>query len=297
MNKTELFESMKIKKGEVPKTKFISYPQSVKVDMIDYPDKERIKKVFVNFATGSWSPNYAENLSDKEVDNEVQQLLSGNTLGQGIETAQFTFLVNGITLHDSHAIVRNRIGISYLQQSLAVRDLRHDDILVPESYTKYPELLEEYKHTAIAGKFLYSKLLDTENISINDARLSLFKTIPVWIYFSCNLMTLIALMRKRQDTQEESIGLNEMCKQIKSHVTNRFPYLEDFLKSSCELKTCFHQKKGYQANCIYKRDKLHEIEGYIDEFTLHDKTKEELSKPAYKYEPEYYEGYKKQNEK
>jgi len=57
----------------------------------------------------------------------------------------FTFLVEGLTLHDSHSLVRNRIGISYMQQSLAVRDLRHDDILVPHSYTKYPELLENYK--------------------------------------------------------------------------------------------------------------------------------------------------------
>src|SRR3990167_6263094 len=139
MNKTELFEYMKIKKGETPKTRFISYPESVKVKMIDYPDEKRIKKVFANFATGSWYPDYVENLTEEQINEEIQQLLSGNTLGQGIETAQFTFLVEGITLHDSHALVRNRIGISYLQQSQAVRDLRYDDILVPRSYTKHPQ--------------------------------------------------------------------------------------------------------------------------------------------------------------
>jgi len=292
MNKKELFEYMKLKTGEVPKTKFISYPESVKVKMIDYPDEKRIKKVFANFATGSWYPNYVENLSEEDVDKEIEQLLSGNTLGQGIETAQFTFLVEGLTLHDSHAIVRNRVGISYMQQSLAVRDLRHDDILVPHSYTKYPELLENYKKWCIVGKTLYSNLLDTNNISVNDSRLSLSKTIPVWIYFSCNLMTLISLMKKRQDTQEESIGLNEMCKQIKKLVVEKFPYLETFLKSACELGQCFHQKKGFKANCIYKRDKHHEIEGYEDEFTLHDKTKEELSSGE-EYKSETYEGYTK----
>ena len=293
MNKKELFEYMKLKTGEVPKTKFISYPESVKVKMIDYPDEKRIKKVFANFATGSWYPNYVENLSEEDVDKEIEQLLSGNTLGQGIETAQFTFLVEGLTLHDSHAIVRNRVGISYMQQSLAVRDLRHDDILVPHSYTKYPELLENYKKWCIVGKTLYSNLLDTNNISVNDSRLSLSKTIPVWIYFSCNLMTLISLMKKRQDTQEESIGLNEMCKQIKKLVVEKFTYLETFLKSSCELGQCFHQKKGFKSNCIYKRDKLHEIEGYEDEFTLHDKTKEELSSGE-EYKSETYIGNDKQ---
>ncbi len=277
MNKEDLFKYMEIKKDQVPNTTFISYPESVKVKMIDHPDQERIKKVFANFATGSWFPNYADKLSKDEIDKEITQLLSGNTLGQGIEAAQFTFLIEGLTLHDSHALVRNRIGISYMQQSLAVRDLRHDDVLVPHSYSKHPVLLERYKQWMLESKMLYSKLLDTGDISVNDARLSLSKTIPVWIYFSCNLMTLIAIMRKRQDTQEESIGLNEMCKQIRNLVVDKFDYLDSFLKSSCELGTCFHQRKGFQANCIYKRDKLHSIEGYKDEFTLHDKTKEELS--------------------
>jgi len=293
MKKKELFKYMKIKKGEVPNTQFVSYPESVKVTMIDYPDKKRIKKVFVNFATGSWFPNYSKNLSNKEINNEIKHLLSGNTLGQGIETAQFTFLIEGITLHDSHSLVRNRIGISYMQQSQAVRDLRHDDILVPHSYSKYPKLLEEYKTWILYSKHLYSKLLDTDNISVNDARLSLSKTIPVWIYFSCNLMTLISLLEKRLDTQEESIGLNEMCKQIVILVTNKFKYLKPFLQSACEKKKCFHQKKGFQANCIYTRDKQHEIKGYKDEFTLHNKTKTELSK-GLKIKTEKYIGYKKQ---
>jgi thymidylate synthase ThyX len=293
MNKKELFKYMKIKKGEIPRTRFISYPDSVKVTLLDYPDIKRIKEVFVNFSTGSWYPNYSKTIHKKDVDKEMKDLLSGKTLGQGIETAQFTFLVEGITLHDSHALVRNRIGITYMQQSQAVRDLRHDDVLVPRSYTKYPKLLRKYKTWIIDSKYLYSDLLDTGNISVNDARLSLTKTIPVWIYFSCNLMTLISLLSKRLDSQEESIGLNEMSKQIVKLVTKKFPFLKEFLKSACEKGKCFHQRRGFKANCIYKRDKLHEIKGYKDEFTLHDKTKEELSKGK-KYKIEKYIGYKKQ---
>ena len=152
-------------------------------------------------------------------------------------------------------------------------------------------MLEKYKHWVIEGKYIYSHLLDSGDISVNDARLSLSKTIPVWIYFSCNLMTLISIIKKRSDTQEESIGLNEMCRQIKLLVTQEFPYLGSFLKSACELGQCYHQKKGFQANCIYARDKLHKIEGYEDEFTLHDKTKGELSKGGEAYGPESYEGY------
>lgn len=278
MNKKELFEYMKIKKNETPKTNYISYPKSVKVTLLDYPDEKRIKKTFVNAATSSWFPNYAKDLDSEAMNEEIEDLLSGKTLGLGIEMAQFTFLVEGISLHDSQALVRNRIGITYASQSQAVRDLRHDNILIPNSYNKYPVLLERYKKWAEDGKAIYAELLDTDNISVNDARLSLPKTIPVWIVVSCNLMTLTSLLEKRLDTQEESIGLNAMANQIVKLVVDKFPYMEFMLKSACEKGKCFHQRKGWKANCIYKRDKLHSIEGYEDEFTLHDKTKEELSK-------------------
>jgi len=278
MNKKELFNYMKIKKGKEPKTKFVFYPDNIKVKMIDYPDKDRIKKVFVNAAASSWFPEYAKDLSKKEVKEEISDLLKENTLSLGLEMAQFTFLVKGLTLHDSHALVRNRIGITYAQQSQAVRDFRDEDILIPKSYKKYPHLMKRYKQWIKNSKKLYADLLDTGNISINDARLSMPKTIPVWIYFSCNLKTLISIIEKRLDSQEESIGLNEMSRQVVKLVVKKFPYLKPFLKSACEKGRCFHQKKGFKANCIYKRDSLHKIEGYKDEFTLHDKTKEELSR-------------------
>jgi hypothetical protein len=40
--------------GKLPKTKYLQYPDSVKVSLIDYPDIKRVKKVFVDFVASSW---------------------------------------------------------------------------------------------------------------------------------------------------------------------------------------------------------------------------------------------------
>jgi thymidylate synthase ThyX len=277
MNKEELFEFMSLKHGELPETVFVDQQDEIKVTMIDYPDPERVQSLVVNMAGSSWVPFSTEGLSIEQIHKEFDDTMTGNGLGQAMEALQFTFVIEGLTLHGTHALVRNRIGIAYMQQSHAVRDFRHDKILVPRSYGKYPQLLEKYKEWCTMGKQLYADLLDTQEISINDARLSLPKTIPSHIYFSCNFMTLQSIYAKRSDTQEEAVEMNIMAQGIKDAVISKFPYLEKYLVKSCDKGTCLHNRKGFKANCIYARDDLHKIAGYEDEFTLHKKTKAELS--------------------
>lgn len=284
-------EHFGIKFLQQPKTKFKDNLNSVKVVLLDYPDAERLKKVFVNFSEGSWFENFYEQSTEEEKESAIHDLLSGNILGQGLEAAQFTFLVSGVDLNSSHAIVRTRIGICYLQQSGAIRDMRHDDILVPRAFTKYPKLLERYKQWCLEGKHIYSDLLETNNISITDARVALPRTIPVWINISCNLATLLQLYSKRSDTQEEYPNLNIMVEKMKELVLEKFPYMKDYFVSSCDKKTCLHTKSGYKCNCVFKRDYKHKT--LVDNWTLHNKTKKELMLDAEEYQEEHYIGYDK----
>jgi thymidylate synthase ThyX len=293
MNKEELFKFMAIKHNEIPQTTFVDNQNAVRVTMIDYPDPVRLKSLVVNMAGASWFPNLTNYLNEQEVDKEFTDTMSGDGLGQAMEAMEFTFLVEGLSLHGTHALVRNRIGIAYMQQSHAVRDFRHDNILVPRAYGKFPDLLERYKQWCCEGKQLYADLLDTSDVSISDARLSLPKTIPSHIYFTCNFITLQNIYAKRSDTQEESIEMNLMSEEIKHAVVEVFPYLEKYLVRACDKGTCMHNRKGFKSNCIFARDELHKVAGYKDEFTLHDKTKEELSRGPVIIE-EYFVGNKRQ---
>jgi len=275
MDYKKIYEHCKIKKGEEPKTNFINSHEAVKVKLIDGPSIDNLKKLVVNVAGASWFANYAEQ-EGVDVDKEFADVMDGKTLSQAIEGMQFTFLVEGLHLHSTHALVRNRIGIAYMQQSHAVSDLRHEDVLIPPKFDK-SNLGLEYREWVKRGKELYAMALDSGEIAIEDARMFLPKTVPSHIYFSCNFMTLMSIVSKRLDTQEESVQLNIMCEKIQDIFEEKYPMLSPYLKSACEQGRCFHQKTGYKANCIYARDELHKIEGYEDEFTLHDKTKEELT--------------------
>jgi thymidylate synthase (FAD) len=276
------------------KTKFIDKLDAVKVVMLDYPDTERAKKVLVNFSEASWFEDFYSQASEEDKTTAIHDLLSGNMLGQGLEALQFTFLVSGLDLHDSHAVVRNRIGVSYLQQSSAVRPLTNSDILVPRAFTKHTNLLERYKQWCLDGKRIYQDMLETGDISITDARLVLPKTTPVWINISCNLMTLLAIYSKRSDTQEEYVALNIMVEKMKELVIEKFPYMKGYFVSACDKKTCLHCKPGYKCNCIFKRDDKHQT--FIDNWTLHDKTKKELMLDCNKYITENYIGHTKIND-
>ena len=281
-----------IEKAKIPSTKFIDKLDAVKVKLIDYPDPKRAKKVLVNFSEASWFEDFFEQASKKDKENAIHDLLSGNMLGQGLEALQFTFLVSGIDLQDSHALVRNRIGISYMQQSTAVKPYTDSDILVPRAFTKNKELLEKYKYWCQYGKMIYQQMLETEDISITDARLALPKTTPVWIYVTCNLMTLLSIFGKRSDTQEEYPALNLVVEQMKNLVIKKFPYMKDYFKSNCDTGRCLHNKEGYKCNCIFKRDEKHKVKN--DNWSLHNKTKYEMMFNAKKYKTEKYLGFEKQ---
>ena len=282
------------KNKENIKTKFISTPESVKVQLLDWPDPERLKKVFVNFSEGSWFQDFYSQAEPSELEQPVKDLFEGKMLGQALEHPTFYFLVSGLTLNDSHAVVRSRVGICYIQQSGAVRPQTDDDILVPKAFTKHPELLEQYKLWVFRGKKLYQNLLETGDIAITDARMALPRTVPVWIHISVNLNTLLGIYRKRSDTNEEYPGLNSMVFQMRDLILEKFPYMKNYFVCGCDNKSCMHCRESYKANCIFKRDEKHQLpKGVPDNWTLHDKTKKELMLDCKPFETEYYIGPKK----
>lgn len=290
MNIQKIKKKFQIKKGQVPLTKFVDNLNNLSVELIDWPDEQRLKRVFSNMTQSSWYEDFSRDADKEDVDEVIHDMLQGKALAQSSEHPQFCFRVSGVDLHITHALVRNRIGIAYLQRSLAVSDLRHEDIVVPRAYTKTPELLNKYIKLAIQGKEIYSEMLDTGDISNTDARISLLKSVPSWIYITCSLPTLLAIYAKRTDTQEEHPILNLMCELLKNQILEKFPFMFSYFKSSCDTGSCLHKRKGYAANCIFKRDEKHEIEGYEDEWTFHDKTKHELMLQAEPFKERYFYG-------
>ncbi|MBC7866217.1 MAG: FAD-dependent thymidylate synthase [Gloeobacteraceae cyanobacterium ES-bin-316] len=282
-------------KNEKPMTRFIDNIDAVKVKLINWPDEERMKRHLVQFATGSWFEDFSQIADEEDYNSALEELRMGKILAQGLEGIMFSFLVSGLSLHGSHAIVRTRIGAAYLQQSQAVQDFRHTDLLMPRAYQKSPELLKFYQNWCISGKELYRMLLDTNDIAITDARFSLSKTIPVWINISMSLPTILSVYSKRTDVTEEHPEMNKFAEELRLRIEEKFPWMSTYFKRD---NNCIHRFEGYRSNCVFTRDGPDVLpEGSRENWTFHNKTKHELMlKDLKSYETEFFIGYTKVSE-
>lgn len=262
-----------IRHGEKPLTKFVNAQKAINAKLIGWPDIDQAKNVLTNYAFSSWFKDFSELADDEIKEQAAKDLASGRVLGQGLESMNFTFILSGMSLHNSHAIVRTRIGATYLQQSQAVKDFRHSAILVPPKFLEYPNLMHSYIDITLAQKNSYIYALETDQICIDDARMFLGKNIPVWITVSYSLPSLLGAFSKRTDTQEEAFVFNLLFRQMRDRVLEKFPYLRELFR---EDSNCMHTKEGYRANCIYKRNEAHSQ--FEDSILLHNNTRDELLK-------------------
>lgn len=263
-----------MKRGKLPKTKFVDNLNAVDVELINWPDEERMKRHLIMFATGSWFEDFSKTADYEDYNAAMEELRMGKILAQGLEGITFSFLVKGLSLHGSHAIVRTRIGAAYLQQSQAVKDLRDSDILIPRAYQKDPYFLTAYKNWTISGKHLYSDMLESDKIAITDARFSLSKTIPVWINISMSLPTILGVYSKRTDVTEEHPEMNIFAELLRSRIEEKFPWMTTYFKRDAN---CIHRFPGYRSNCVFKRDGLDILQPeQKDNWSFHSQTKSEL---------------------
>lgn len=276
MNKSDRFLVDYAKKhyrcdNQSPLTRFVDSHSAIDAKLIGWPDQEAIKDVFTNFAFSSWFKDFSAIADDSIKAEAAADLASGRILGQGLESCSFSFVLSGMSLHNSHAIVRTRIGACYLQQSQAVKDFRHSAVLIPPALHKVEGLVDQFMKSALDGKLGYARAMDSGIIAIDDARSFLPKTIPVWINCTFSLPSLLQIYSKRTDTQEEAIVFNILFEKVRNLVVAKFPYLDSlFVRDS----KCIHTQAGYRSNCIYKRDANHG--DHVDEFTLHSMTRDEM---------------------
>ena len=277
-------------KNQTPITRFIDQQEAIEVKLVNFPDPMRSEQTMVDFIFASWRSEGNKYISDwREI---IIQSLKGNTLNLALETLSFTFLVKNIGLHITHCIVRHRIGVTFSQRSTVTSDIRNDDILVPRSFTKDPEMYSAYKRWVLQGKMLYADMIDMGIAPSQDARLCIPKNNSNYIYMHCSLLALINFISKRSCMNEEPIELNIIARKMRDLVVEKFSYFKTIFKSICDQNRCLHQRPGFFANCVYKRDIDHVVKE--ENITLHDSTRNEMidGKPV---KLEIYRGFERRN--
>ncbi len=283
----------RIRKGEMPITKFMDEEDAINVSLISYPDPETAKKVIVDFVYGYKDGRIHEKLSKEEIDSAIEELKNEGTLPKAFEAiGNFVFLVENISLTITHCLVRHRF-FSIIQKSTAVEDLRDESFVMPKSFGRDKDFYKRVKKWYLQGKDLYVEAVDKHGISVQNARLLLPKNNSNHMLISANLMAIKNAYAQRTCTAEEPIQNNIIFHKMRDLIVEKFPYLDGVFVSADDTGACLHCKTGKHSNIVFKRDERHMKcipEGVeVHDDLLHDETRDYMNRGKH-LNTEIYEG-------
>jgi len=193
---------MTLRFGEKPKTEFVNNLDALRVQLIDAPDPETIRRAVYCFVRSTWAdkPVDFNKATSKELSNTMEDVFAGRALPAAQELMGLTFLMGGIDTQTVTHLIRHRAG-SFAAQCTGDRWLSHERSLVPEAVQNSPELYERWKEHVREGKQLYTDMVDTKKISLMDARHILPKCLETFYYMRMNIGDALRFIKQRQDKQ------------------------------------------------------------------------------------------------
>jgi thymidylate synthase ThyX len=216
---------MDLKFGQEPVTNYINNLESLNIEVVDAPTQEQAQKIAWNMTKATWADSPSEtrfeNASFKEASNNLQDVLNFRALPTPMECLGFTFKISGIDTQTVTHLIRHRAG-SFAAQCTGDRDLRNDNILVPES-VENSDFHHRFIEVAAAAKQLYSDMVDSRVVSLMDARVILPKSLETFYIARFNLKDLIGFIKQRQDMQIQPEVDNIMATRIARLVVERIP--------------------------------------------------------------------------
>ena len=216
---------MDLKFGQDPVTNYINNLESLNIEVVDAPTQEQAQKIAWNMTKATWADSPSEtrfeNASFKEASSNLQDVLNFRALPTPMECLGFTFKISGIDTQTVTHLIRHRAG-SFAAQCTGDRDLRNDNILVPES-VENSDFHQRFIEVAAAAKQLYSDMVDSRVVSLMDARVILPKSLETFYIARFNLKDLIGFIKQRQDMQIQPEVDNIMATRIARLVVERIP--------------------------------------------------------------------------
>jgi len=285
-------------RGEIPKTTFKDGIDSIKVELLYYPDN-KINLAAYAFQKATWRDQpYIPGKNPEEdkviLDNLNIEAMKGNGLPLSLELYDFVFAVSGITRIVTHQIVRTRIGATYSQQCSGDKDWRHHDVLVPRSLYNNTELYEKFKLTVLDTKELYAEMLDTMEIPILDARRILPHCLETFINVKFNLTSLMTFIKKRDCVQTQEPEMVIVARKMRDAVLEKFPEIEPLISNDCKSGKCFYTKSDrLVGTSMFLPDNDHDFEYNKNNF-IYQKTVKEMVYNLPAVEKEEYIGHEKQ---
>lgn len=287
---------MKVRFGEKPTTQFKNNLDSIRVTLLDYPETKRILQYMPMFLEATWddSPWDKASISEKEAVHLVRECIKGNALPTALETMQFTFLIEGISLQEVTHILRTRTA-SFSADCSADKWWTHKDALVPNSIQNSPEFYERYKHIVEEAKQLYVDIIDSKECSIMDARYILPRCLETYYYMSIDFKNLLAFLHQRFDRQIQPETDNVLAYKMYAELLKKCPIFAGVIDIDEPPRHWIKTTRSGKCTNLYKPEKNADVVEYNEEDLMYNKRRDEMngtSPNAYNKFKQLYEFYK-----
>lgn len=234
---------MEIRFGEKPTTEFKNNLDAIKVELLDAPTMDDLRRYLPAFANATWSerPDELDKLPMEEKDKLIREVFLGNTLPTALETINLNFRISGISLQEVTHIIRYR-NASFSADCSGDKWWTHKAALVPNSIensngfmndtgfgTSDPatpdpdDFYSRYRQIVRMAKQLYCDMIDSKKVSIMDARYILPRCLETYYYMRLSLKDALHFIKQRIDKQIQPETDNIIAYQMYLEILRQFP--------------------------------------------------------------------------
>ena len=269
---------MKVRFNEAPKTEFKNNLDSIKVTLLDHPDVESIINYIPMFLEATWndSPYDATKLSGEEKIKLIRDCIKGKALPTALETMQFTFLIEGISLQEVTHILRTRTA-SFSADCSADKWWTNKAALVPNSIQNSDEFYERYIRIVEDSKKLYCDIIDSKECSIMDARYILPRCLETYYYMSMDLKNLIAFLHQRFDRQIQPETDNVLAYHMYKELIDKCPIFVGIVDIDEVPRHWVNTTRSGKCTNLYFPEKNADVVEYNEEDFMYKKKRYEMN--------------------
>ena len=250
---------MKLKFGVQPKTTWYPSKCNIKLHMMDHPRGNfRARCVEMMYATWRDEPYSDADLRPDFCKIEFKKILQFQVLPNSLESLNFIFRVEGLTLIEVTHILRHRMLKAIHAQCSADRFLQEDSCFIPSSILQNKKFSERYMNLTEDCKQLYCDMVDSGEISILDARYILNRNHRYFYYFTIDLKTAMQFIQQRKCTQIQPEMDNIIAHKMYYSIGKIIPEFMDVVSLECDKRCSYITSSPQHSSRVFYPDSVHE---------------------------------------
>ena len=247
---------------------------NIKVTIVNAPSVEDIRKIIPVFVLNGWNNHpRIDDFTEEEIDTCIEQLFSGETIPNGMETINISFVVEGLDLIDVTHLIRHRAFTFSAQCS--DRDLRDMELHVKPAIVNHEEFGPRFKEIAKLTQGLYADMMDSNDVNVFDCRTILPVNKTHFYAVKGCIKDIINYVRQRSDEQIQPQSDNIVALKLWLEIVKIYPFMKNLI--NFRAQEAFFQKVARAGKTIIfpPNEKNDTFDWNKDQF-FHDKHRDKF---------------------